>query len=41
MLSSRKEIGPQAPGSPYVGAWFRDPDGYRWELSVEAAKRNA
>jgi len=28
------EIGPEAPGSPNMGLWFRDPDGYRWELSV-------
>lgn len=31
-----EEIGPEAPGSPNVGIWFRDPDGYRWELSVQA-----
>ena len=30
------EIGPEAPGSKNVGLWFRDPDGYRWELSVLA-----
>ena len=30
------EIGPEAKGSPNVGLWFRDPDGYRWELSVQA-----
>ena len=29
------EIGPVAPGSPDVGLWFHDPDGYRWELSVQ------
>lgn len=29
------EIGPQAPGSPHMGLWFHDPDGYRWELSVQ------
>ncbi len=29
------EIGPTAPGSPHRGLWFHDPDGYRWELSVE------
>ncbi len=28
------EIGPQAPGSKYIGIWFHDPDGYRWEFSV-------
>lgn len=27
------EIGPEAPGSPHIGLWFHDPDGYRWELS--------
>jgi catechol 2,3-dioxygenase-like lactoylglutathione lyase family enzyme len=31
------EIGPEAPGSRNIGLWFRDPDGYRWELSVLAA----
>jgi catechol 2,3-dioxygenase-like lactoylglutathione lyase family enzyme len=30
-----EEIGPEAPGSPNMGLWFRDPDGYRWELSVQ------
>jgi catechol 2,3-dioxygenase-like lactoylglutathione lyase family enzyme len=29
------EIGPEAPGSPHMGVWFRDLDGYRWELSVQ------
>jgi catechol 2,3-dioxygenase-like lactoylglutathione lyase family enzyme len=29
------EIGPEAPGSPHMGIWFRDLDGYRWELSVQ------
>jgi catechol-2,3-dioxygenase len=28
------EIGPEAPGSPNMGLWFYDLDGYRWELSV-------
>jgi catechol 2,3-dioxygenase-like lactoylglutathione lyase family enzyme len=28
------EIGPEAPGSPNMGLWFHDPDGYRWEFSV-------
>jgi catechol 2,3-dioxygenase-like lactoylglutathione lyase family enzyme len=28
------EIGPEATGSKNLGLWFRDPDGYRWELSV-------
>jgi catechol 2,3-dioxygenase-like lactoylglutathione lyase family enzyme len=27
-------IGPVAPGSSSLGLWFRDPDGYRWELFV-------
>lgn len=31
------EIGPEAEGSPNLGLWFHDPDGYRWELSVLAA----
>jgi catechol 2,3-dioxygenase-like lactoylglutathione lyase family enzyme len=30
------EIGPEGPGSKNLGLWFRDPDGYRWELSVLA-----
>ena len=29
------EIGPEAPGSPNMGLWFHDPEGYRWELSVQ------
>jgi catechol 2,3-dioxygenase-like lactoylglutathione lyase family enzyme len=29
------EIGPEAPGSPHLGFWFHDPDGYRWEFSVQ------
>ncbi len=29
------EIGPEGPGSPNVGFWFYDPDGYRLELSVQ------
>jgi catechol 2,3-dioxygenase-like lactoylglutathione lyase family enzyme len=29
------EIGPEASGSPHMGLWFHDPDGYRWELSVQ------
>jgi catechol 2,3-dioxygenase-like lactoylglutathione lyase family enzyme len=33
------EIGPEAPGSPHMALWFHDPDGYRWELSVQNAKR--
>ena len=36
------EIGPEAPGSPHLGLWFHDPDGYRWELSVQnAVKKKA
>jgi len=30
------EIGSEGGGSPNMGLWFRDPDGYRWELSVLA-----
>lgn len=33
------EIGPEAPGSPHIGLWFVDPDGYRWELSVQNGAR--
>lgn len=29
------EIGPAWDGSPHMGLWFHDPDGYRWELSVQ------
>jgi catechol 2,3-dioxygenase-like lactoylglutathione lyase family enzyme len=32
------EIGPEAPGSPHMGLWVHDPDGYRWELSVQAGE---
>jgi len=32
------EIGPEALGSPHRGLWFHDPDGYRWELSVQGGK---
>ena len=32
---SGDEIGPEAPGSKNMGLWFHDPDGYRWELSVQ------
>jgi catechol 2,3-dioxygenase-like lactoylglutathione lyase family enzyme len=32
------EIGPEAPGSPNMGIWFHDLDGYRWELSVQGGK---
>jgi len=32
------EIGPEGPGSKNMGVWFRDPDGYRWELSVLGGK---
>jgi len=33
------EIGPEAPGSPHMGLWFHDLDGYRWELSVQGNRR--
>jgi catechol 2,3-dioxygenase-like lactoylglutathione lyase family enzyme len=33
------EIGPEAPGSSNMGVWFHDPDGYRWELSVQGKSR--
>jgi catechol 2,3-dioxygenase-like lactoylglutathione lyase family enzyme len=33
------EIGPESPGSPHMGLWFHDLDGYRWELSVQGAKK--
>ena len=33
------EIGPEAPGSKHMGLWFHDPDGYRWELSVQNGKK--
>jgi catechol 2,3-dioxygenase-like lactoylglutathione lyase family enzyme len=32
------EIGPEAAGSPHMGLWFRDSDGYRWELSVQGGR---
>jgi len=32
------EIGPEEPGSPHMGLWFHDPDGYRWELSVQGGR---
>lgn len=32
------EIGPEGPGSSHMGLWFRDPDGYRWELSVQGGR---
>ena len=32
------EIGPEALGSKHMGLWFHDPDGYRWELSVQGGK---
>src|SRR6266403_4673496 len=34
-----EEIGPESPGSPHMGLWFHDPDGYRWELSVQGGRR--
>ena len=30
------EIGPVVEGSKNVGLWFHDPDGYRWELYLQA-----
>ena len=33
------EIGPESAGSRNMGIWFHDPDGYRWELNVQNAKR--
>jgi catechol 2,3-dioxygenase-like lactoylglutathione lyase family enzyme len=33
------EIGAEAPGSKHMGLWFHDPDGYRWELSVQDGKK--
>lgn len=33
------EIGPEAPSSKNMGLWFHDPDGYRWELSVQGGKQ--
>lgn len=33
------EIGPEAPGSEHMGIWLHDPDGYRWELSVQHGRR--
>jgi catechol-2,3-dioxygenase len=32
------EIGPEAPGSPHMGLWFHDLDGYRWELNVPGGR---
>jgi len=34
------EIGPEAEGSKNMGIWFHDPDGYRWELSVQGARNS-
>jgi catechol 2,3-dioxygenase-like lactoylglutathione lyase family enzyme len=33
------EIGPEGPASPHMGLWFHDPDGYRWELSVQNGRK--
>jgi catechol 2,3-dioxygenase-like lactoylglutathione lyase family enzyme len=33
-----EEIGPEAEGSRNMGLWFYDPDGYRWELSVQGGR---
>jgi catechol 2,3-dioxygenase-like lactoylglutathione lyase family enzyme len=35
-----EEIGPEGPGSRNMGLWFSDLDGYRWELSVQAAQKS-
>ncbi len=35
------EIGPEAPGSKNMGLWLHDPDGYRWELSVQGGREYA
>lgn len=35
------EIGPEGPGSPNMGLWFYDLDGYRWELSVQGGAADA
>jgi catechol 2,3-dioxygenase-like lactoylglutathione lyase family enzyme len=35
---SGNEIGPEGPGSRNMGLWFHDPDGYRWELSVQGGR---
>ena len=35
------EIGPTGPDSPHMGLWFHDPDGYRWELSVQNGARES
>ena len=32
------EIGPESFDSPHTGLWFHDPDGYRWELSVQGGR---
>jgi catechol 2,3-dioxygenase-like lactoylglutathione lyase family enzyme len=34
-----EEIGPESPNSPHMGLWFHDPDGYRWELSVQNGRK--
>jgi catechol 2,3-dioxygenase-like lactoylglutathione lyase family enzyme len=33
------EIGPESPESPHMGLWFRDLDGYRWELNVQNGRK--
>ena len=35
------EIGPEGPGSPHMGLWFHDLDGYRWELSVQGGRKRS
>jgi catechol 2,3-dioxygenase-like lactoylglutathione lyase family enzyme len=32
------EIGPEGRGSPHMGIWFRDINGYRWELNVPGGR---
>jgi catechol 2,3-dioxygenase-like lactoylglutathione lyase family enzyme len=34
-----EEIGPESTDSPHMGLWFHDPDGYRWELSVQNGRK--
>ena len=33
------EIGPESIGSPHLALRFHDPDGYRWELSVQNGRK--
>ena len=34
----KHDVDLEAPGSPHMGLWFHDLDGYRWELSVQGGK---